>query len=387
MICSHTFRSSPAIGCLAVFLVASSQPGCTEHRITLAELREREQAIRAVEPIAIRTSDVALTEMRPYTVGNEDVLIVTIIGVTDAYTPTTVKCRVHSQGQIELPLIGELKVAGLTLSQIEDAILKAHKEYAKNLSVYVELAGPDGTTVLVTGAALRPGLINLPRNQCNVLYALASAGGFGGGASARVRVRSIRSDQEDQSYNLDDINDVRRAMTARPLESGDIIEIEGAPTSAIYVTGLVNAPGAIPLPANSNTSIVRAIYAAGGLRDILDPVEATLVRTLSDGSQAHVKLDLAKIMVGQAEDVQLVSGDILTVPHTLDTRFREWAVANLRIGPFGVGTSYDPVSQYNVNRAIDSENDTNSLLGTLRYGSANLIVPPVTPPATRTTGQ
>src|SRR5262249_22805447 len=156
-----------------LFMLLAVLPGCTDHRITLTQMREREGELAATEPIKIRPSDVALTEMRPYTVGTGDVLAITMVGVNEAYVPTTLKCRVHEQGQIELPLVGEIKVAGLTLSQIENAILKAHESIVKNLSVFVELTGPDQTTVIVSGAAAHPGLISLPRNQCSLLYALA----------------------------------------------------------------------------------------------------------------------------------------------------------------------------------------------------------------------
>jgi protein involved in polysaccharide export with SLBB domain len=375
-------RGAPAaVACLLAALLA----GCKQDdRISIAELQAREKELRQTEPVPIRSNDLALTELRPYVVGPGDVLLITMMGLTDAYSQTLVKVRVHSEGQIELPQVGPIKVAGLSLQQVEEAVMAAHvPQYVKVLSVFAELVGPEATTVMVAGGAAHPGLVSLQRNQRNILYALASAGGFGGTASSRVRVRPIRPEEEELVYDLADVNDVRRAMTARPLESGDIVTVEGAPSSAVYVTGLVNLPGPVLVPPDSSVSVLHAVYACGGLRDLLDPVEATLVRTLPDGKRAQVKLDLAGILAGKEPDVALRAGDILTVPHTTDTRLREWAINNLRVGPFSVGVAYDPLAQYNVHRALNEDNSFGrSIQQTLQYGIPNLLVPQVPIPGT-----
>ncbi|MBI5866133.1 MAG: polysaccharide biosynthesis/export family protein, partial [Planctomycetes bacterium] len=328
--------------------------GCADSRITVSQLQEREESLAKVEPLPVRAADLALSEVRPYTVGPGDILQVTMQGLADATAPTVIKTRVYSGGQIELPLVGSVMVVGKTLQQVDEEIVKAHvPAYVKHLAVFTELVNPETTTIMVTGAAGKPGLVTLPSNQRNVLYALATAGGFGGTSSTKVKVQPIRPEEEVLTYDLANVNDVRRAMTARPLESGDIVSVEGAATSVVYVTGLVNAPGPVAVPPDSSVSVMHAIYAAGGLRDWLEPVEATLVRTLPDGTRAFVKLDLADILSGKQLDTSLRAGDILTVPHTADTRVREWAINNLRLGPFSVGVAYDPLAQYNVHRALN----------------------------------
>lgn len=372
-----------AVGLLVLSLLA----GCADSRISMADLQEREKQFQAVDPVPVRPADLALSELRPYTVGNGDVLQITMMGLTEAYSTTLVKARVHSGGQIELPQVGAVKVAGLDLQHVEEAIIAAHvPEFLKSMAVYVELVSPETTTVMVTGAAAKPGLVTLTRNERNVLYALGSAGGFGGAASTRVRVRPIRPEEEELVYDLSKPNDVRRVLAGKPLESGDIVTVEGAQRDVVYVTGLVNLPGPVPVPADASVSVLHAVYAAGGTRDLLEPQEATLIRSLPDGSRAYVKLNLAGILGGTETDVALRAGDILTVPHTADTRVREWAMNNLRIGPFSVGTSYDPVAQYNVDRALDESNNNgfrSSIRDSLQFGIPNLLIPQVPVPTAR----
>jgi protein involved in polysaccharide export with SLBB domain len=247
---------------------------------------------------------------------------------------------------IALPLVGRLQVAGLNLADLERAITDAYvPSYVKTVSVFAEvLATDEPTTVLVRGAAGTPGLVSLKNNQRNIMYALSSAGGFGPGASGKVRVRPIRSDEEEVLYDFGNADDVRRALLRPPLESGDMLLVEAAPVSAIYVLGLVNAQGPVPVPPGSKLSVVQAIAHAGGLRDFLEPKEATLRRTLPNGQEVRVKLNIAQMLAGERASIDLFPGDILEVPHTADTRFREWAMANVKLGPFGVGAFYDPVT-------------------------------------------
>ncbi len=159
------------------------------------------------------------------------------------------------------------------------------------------------------------------------------------------------------AYNLADVNDVRRALLGPTLDSGDVLVVEGQEASAVFVSGIVNTPGPVVVPPHSTLSVQRAIAAAGGIRDLLDPKEATLVRVLPDGQQVQVKLDLGAMLAGNAQDIALRPGDILRIPYTADTFIQEWFFKNMLLGPFSVGVRYDPLSQWNANRAIDASRE------------------------------
>mgnify|MGYP005854990347 CR=1 FL=1 len=359
-------------------------------RISRVELEQMEHEILAAPPVLVEPAaeqELALTDFRPYTIKVGDVLAIRMVGLgtseADRYAPTVLQLRVHKDGTIALPIVGGVRVEGLDLADAEQALIAAHvPNIVKELSVYIEPVAPETTTVLVLGAAARPGLTPLRFNERNVLYALAAAGGFGMDGSGRVRLRPVRTDREERVYDLTDVNDVRRAMLAPPLESGDVLEVEGSDVNAVYVNGLVNAPGAVPVPPAASTTVLRAIAASGGLRDYLTVKEATLVRTLADGREVHVKLDVGEMLAGRTPDMALRPGDILRVPHTADTMFQEWFVRNVMVGPFSVGVRYDPLGQYNANRAL--RRDDGRLQESIRQslGSAipGLLIPPVTAP-------
>jgi len=376
-------------------LLALMSGACADRRISITELESLEERTRQVPQRHVEPTALALTEFKPYTVAVGDVLSIRMYGLMeDRYAPTTLELRVQDDGTIQMPVVGPVRVSGLSLREIEQAIMAAHKPgVVKDLSVYVQLVAPETTTVLVLGAVASPGLVRLKHNERNLLYALAAAGGFGSTATAggfssatsgRIHLQPIRPERQPATYNLSDINDVRLALASEPLESGDMVIVEPAEATAVYVTGLVNAPGPVPVPVNGSLSLVRTIAAAGGVRDFLDPPEATLWRRLADGQQVRVKVNLADVLGGRSPDIALRAGDVLDVPHTPETRFREWFASNIRIGPFGVTAVYDPAAEYRarVLRGDTGEGGTirRSILYRLGTGAADMLIPPVPEP-------
>jgi hypothetical protein len=95
---------------------------------------------------------------------------------------------------------------------------------------------------------------------------------------------------------------------------------------------------------------------------------------------------LQDVYAGLAPDLALRPGDILEIPHTFDTIAQEWFVKNMLLGPFQVGVRYDPLAQYNANRALNEANQFNqqslnqAILQSIGSGLPQLFVPPVTPP-------
>ncbi len=361
--------------------------GCEtpDNRMSWTTLQEMEAEQVLSEPIVVETSQLNVTELQPYTVGPRDVLALTMVGLSaeDLYAEKTITVRVHGDGTIALPMVGKIDVGGRTLAEIEQAVYDAHvPQYVKALAVYAQLTGPESTTVVLSGAVVTPGPVTLPRNERNVLYALAR-GGLDALSGSTVTVRPINPDDPELAYDLTCINDLRRALSAPPLRSGDMLVVAPAENSVIYTTGLLNAPGPISVPRGGSMSLVRAVSAAGGLLDFLNPEEATLWRRLPNGEQARVRIELDDIMNGESADIALLPGDVLDVPHTGKTRFRQWFAENIVIGPFGVTAVYDPVADYRARIISDRDDDDaifrRTLLQSLGSGIPNIVIPPVVP--------
>lgn len=82
---------------------------------------------------------------------------------------------VDTSGYVPLPLIGKVKVTGLTQSQAADRIKNEYKKYLNTPSVYVEVLNK---RILVLGEVRNPGVVNLDREKITLFEALAKSGDF-----------------------------------------------------------------------------------------------------------------------------------------------------------------------------------------------------------------
>ena len=80
---------------------------------------------------------------------------------------------VNTAGNITLPLIGKVKVAGLTQTQAADRITQRLKKYLNTPSVYVEVMNK---RIYVLGEVNKPGVVKLDREKMNLFEAIAFSG-------------------------------------------------------------------------------------------------------------------------------------------------------------------------------------------------------------------
>jgi len=80
---------------------------------------------------------------------------------------------VNAAGYIILPLIGKVKVAGLTQTQASDKITKMYKKYLNTPSIYLEVLNK---RIFVLGEVNKPGVIPLDKEKMTLFEAIAHAG-------------------------------------------------------------------------------------------------------------------------------------------------------------------------------------------------------------------
>ena len=316
-------------------LLGMGVAGCADHRISLDEFLAMQEQLREAATTTVPPEEEEAVRTRidrqlgPYRVGPADVLVVTITGSDQVglFPPTPV--RVHRNGEIDLPIVGTLKVADLELEDVEDTIHGAYVPgVVKDATVHVELLNPDYTNVLVVGAVTAPGLVQLRRTERDMLHAIVAAGGVSELASGRGTLRRVRSPAEEATLDLTDPEGLHAALALEPLENGDIVTVHAAIPNTVFVGGLVNAPQAQMYSPGVEMTILQAIAAAGGLRTEITPREGTLIRRMPDGTDAHVKLDLDRIATGKDTNLLLAAGDVLWVPHTAETRIQDFINRN-----------------------------------------------------------
>jgi polysaccharide export outer membrane protein len=108
-----------------------------------------------------------------YTIGPEDVLYIHV-WKEEALTRTV---PVRMDGKISLPLIQEVKAAGLTPLQLKEVLTRKFKEFIENPIVSVTVTEVNSFKVYVTGQVKSPGLQRL-RSETTVSQIIVMAGGF-----------------------------------------------------------------------------------------------------------------------------------------------------------------------------------------------------------------
>lgn len=318
--------------------VACAVSGCSDHRISLSEFLQLQQQMRAprdlaLSPEAAEASAAMLDrQLGPYRVGPSDVLSVTLTGGDSSVVRPPIQARVDSRGEIGLPVVGAIRVANMVLEDVEDAIRAAYvPDVLRDVAIYVELLTPDTTNVLVVGSVTAPGLVPLRRTDRNMLYAIVGAGGVSELASGIITLRRIRRPGENVTLDLQDPVQLKAALALDPLEEGDIVYVQTARPNTIFVGGLVNRPAPQSYPQGAEVTVLQAFASAGGIRTDVVPKEATLIRRLPDGTDAHVKLDLDRLASAQDPNIVLNPGDILWVPETLGTKIHDFLNRNIFI--------------------------------------------------------
>jgi polysaccharide biosynthesis/export protein len=187
-----------------------------------------------------------------YAVGDKlgvgDAVHVTVFQQPDLTTDT----RITEKGTIAMPLVGEVKVGGLTPAEAGAHIAGELKrgKFLKNPQVSVAVTTLRSRQVSVLGMVTRPGRYALDDTSAKLADVIAAAGGVapGGGDSATVT-------REGQTQRID--------VLGKPFElkNGDTVYIDRA--AVFYVYGEVPRAGAYRL--EPNMTVMQAITIGGGL--------------------------------------------------------------------------------------------------------------------------
>jgi polysaccharide export outer membrane protein len=262
-----------------------------------------------------------------YKIGPEDLLEISVF--EDEKLNKTV--RVSSQGNISLPLLGILRVMGLTASELEKEIrdLLAEK-YFQNPNVSVFIKEYRNQRISVIGAVEKPGVFDVT-GQKTILEMLAMAGGLAGSPKENAGqllflIRSARPEEEISKEAKNSGEDgpktfvidleellIKGNLTLNlPLMHGDVLNI---PVSGkVFVGGEVKSPGGFTLSGKKMT-VSQAITLAGGLKFEANGSEATIFRYSEKGTEREtLSVDVYAIQKGEAEDTNLRENDIIIVP-------------------------------------------------------------------------
>ena len=239
-------------------------------------------------------------------IGPGDDLEITVYGAPDL----SGHIRVSADGNISMPLIDYVRIAGLSSSEAEGAIeAKLRQNNVVNdpqVSVYVKEYSSSG--ISVTGEVAKPGFYSAlgPHRLFDVLEA---AGGTTDKAANKVLISHRGQEDATTLYISKDSAEI--AASNVDLQPGDTVVVPKA--GIVYVLGEVTRPGGYVLNSTGGITVLQVVAAAGGPTHLASAGKTRLLRRTENGFQEQ-GVDLKKLLRGKSQDVSVRDQDILFVP-------------------------------------------------------------------------
>lgn len=310
-----------------------------------ATLQTSQEWNRRLKQLLDANSRVPTAGPQDYRIGFDDVLE---IGVFEA-PELNHEVRVSSSGEISLPLLESVHVAGLTPRELELVLEELlRRTYMKDPHVSVFVKDTQSHPVSVLGAVRTPGVFQV-RGSKTLLEILSLAGGLaddagetviimrGGGlqndagsgseassltdttgeksATASSASKNAPPPEDIVQVNLKGLLDSSDAHQNPIVNPGDIVKV--LPAGIVYVVGEVQKPGGFTMKSNERMSVLQVIALSGGLTRTASKGSARIIRTdKQSGEREQMPIDLGKILAGKVPDPVLEAKDIVFVPNS-----------------------------------------------------------------------
>jgi polysaccharide export outer membrane protein len=253
--------------------------------------------------------------VRDYNVGPRDLLEIKVFELPE-FNQTV---RVSEDGTISLPLLGSVRVSGLTKDAVERKISDLlEARFVKNAQVSIFIKEYQSNRVAVIGAVERPGLYELVGRQ-NLLQMISQAGGFRDNAADALFIlrENGNGDASSLEINLDDLIVNGNQLLNIPLQPYDVINVPAVKIVFVYVFGEVKNPGALEVKKSKGITLLQAIAQAGGLTEDASNSGITVKRRSKEGKETQLKVNLKDIIKGKKPDIELREGDVVIIPESI----------------------------------------------------------------------
>jgi polysaccharide biosynthesis/export protein len=240
--------------------------------------------------------------------GVGDLIDITVFGVPEL----SLKTRVSGSGDVYLPLIDYVHVAGLTTDEAQTLIQKRLEDggfvRGPHVSIFVNESASQAITMV--GEVNRPGAY--PAVGERRLFDLVSAaGGFTEKAGRIITIEHHGDPDQKVQLQLTSNNLAEDTKDNVDIYPGDLIIVSRA--GIVYVVGDVQRPAGFLISEDSALSVLKALALAGGGTRTSALNKTRIIRQTPNGVQ-EIPVSLKKILYAKAPDVALVKGDILFIP-------------------------------------------------------------------------
>ncbi len=236
-----------------------------------------------------------------YFVGPGDILNITVYDNDDLETMV----RVGDDGNIIFPLLGQVEVSKLSISQVSDKITQLLADgYLVNPQVNVFVKEFRSKKVVVLGRVRSPGLIELS-GPISFLELVSKAGGLEKDAGDTATVKR-KENGKDALIVVDLVSLLEGGDLTQnvPIRDGDTVVI--AKSGMCYVTGEVEEPGSYPC--GDGSTVLKLIALANGFTGKAAKSKVRIVRIVNNEKTIFKDVDLDTTVV--------FDNDVIVVPES-----------------------------------------------------------------------
>jgi polysaccharide biosynthesis/export protein len=295
----------------------------------LAEQEQNSESVSPQKPVQVTLEPHSSYVLRP-----RDQILIQAVEAEEINNKTV---RIDGDGNLNFPMVGRIRAAGLTIAQFEAELSARLKAYVREPDIVINVTEFASQPVTVMGAVTTPGVHQLLGPK-TLFELLSMAGGVRADAGYRVKITRrkewgpipLPSATEDPSgqftiaeVNLKSIFDAKNPEENISIQPYDVITVPRA--EVVYVMGEVQNPRGLILDDRETITALQALVMAGGLgkgtgaQGALSsspaPQAARILRIGPGATRVEIPVNLKAILSGKKADVNLQPDDILFIPN------------------------------------------------------------------------
>lgn len=304
---SQSSQSSPAVSRAGA---NASSPVAPESPVIMKTepVDSPPRAARDAGTAAATTATLATVPSSDIHIGAGDLLEIAVFSAPEFNK----QVRVSSSGDVSLPLIGVVRLAGLSTDEaekfVEKKLLDGGYFTDPHVSIFEKEYQTQGISVL--GEVQKPGIYPMLGSH-RLFDVISAAGGTTPKAGNQATITHRDQGQPPQTVILAGAgsDSIRNNPDVLP---GDTVVIQKA--GVVYVVGDVRMPGGFIMDKPALT-VLQALAMAQGANPTAKLDSARLIRRSGDQRQ-EVPIELKKILASRAPDINMQADDILFVPNS-----------------------------------------------------------------------
>ena len=318
-------------------------------------------------PLTIDFAQLSSTATDSDVIAKGDVVNVEIAASVSAKDIFSYSVRVRDDGHADLPLIGPVRMAGLSLADADATLTQVC--VARNIyrapKVNVTIRRRKTNRILVVGGVKDPGVKEIPVAESDLLSILFHAGGLADDAGANIEIRNVLTRDETmneaiaadgtrggitqtgyaaasrvpRSVKIDLVSAAQSGANDYFVGDRGVVVVEKTEPKAVTVTGLVRKPGRVEFPKGEDLTLMDAISLSGYTSSQVANKVYIIRQPTPESKSIVIEANLSKASHDPQHNIRLAPRDIVKVEHTAATILLE-AAQFIRVG---VSSSLNPL--------------------------------------------